>query len=110
MARVHHRFFKVFAFPGWVLIMSEMFSQTARGISRFKVANVAHGTRAVVGTHFATRAPAYQYPVGTQISVYWLFQLQQLFFSVCSKNHLAVSSEFLKSVGSAITRGYPGTH
>ncbi len=27
-------------------------------------------TRAVMGTHFATRVPAYQYPAGTRVPVY----------------------------------------
>ncbi len=28
--------------------------------------------RAVTGTHFATRVPAYQSPAGTRVPVYWM--------------------------------------
>ncbi len=31
-------------------------------------------TRAVMGTHFATQVPAYQYPAGTRVAVYWVFR------------------------------------
>ncbi len=34
-----------------------------------------YGTRAVTGTHFATRVPAYQYPTGTRVPVKWMQHL-----------------------------------
>ena len=38
--------------------------------------------RAVMGTHYATGVPAYQYPAGTRVPVYWLVTHVQMFSHV----------------------------